>query len=220
VAFSFYHKPHTSNLKLIPYCLGRYEGVDNVLKCSDGFCSVINPPHANNVFNIINICSRKLGRIITRSIGRITMMLRVNISDSSTTEACLVTDLSFRKTGVKQSNSIKGFSRNWLLWKVVRGYPRQPTLRALWETHKIRLKEIETRVYCWKSEGERVCVESESERERSGCMQVLYNVSVKGKCGVGRLTPSRWLIQNIGVSRFKKKSTSTRRHRCVKPQNR
>jgi hypothetical protein len=43
------------------------------------------------------------------------MMIRVNITDNNTTEACLVTDLSFRKTRVKQSNNIKGFSRNQLL---------------------------------------------------------------------------------------------------------
>jgi hypothetical protein len=115
VALSFYHKPHASNLELITYCLGRYEGVDNVLKCFYGFCSVINLPHANNVFNIINICHNKLGRVITKSLERVTMKLRVNITDSSTAEACLVTHLSFRKTGVKQSNNIKGFSRNQLL---------------------------------------------------------------------------------------------------------
>jgi hypothetical protein len=110
-----YHKPHASNLELIMYCLGRHEGVDNVLKCYNGFCSVINLPYANNVFNIINICYCKHGRIITRSLGKVTMMLRVNITDSSITEDCLVTDLSFRKTRVKQSNSIKCFSRNQLL---------------------------------------------------------------------------------------------------------
>jgi hypothetical protein len=71
VAFSFYHKPHASNLELITYCLGRYEGVDNVLKRFDGFCSVINLPHTNNVFNIINICHSKLGRVITRSLERV-----------------------------------------------------------------------------------------------------------------------------------------------------
>jgi hypothetical protein len=43
------------------------------------------------------------------------MMLRVDITDISTTEACLVTDLSFRKTRVKQYKNIKGFSRNQLL---------------------------------------------------------------------------------------------------------
>ena len=112
MAFSFYHKPHPSNLELITYFLGRYEGVDNILKCFCGFCSVIDLPHANNVFNIINICHSKLGRTITRSLGKIKMMLRVNITDSSTTETCLVTDLSVRKTRVKQSNNIKGFSRN------------------------------------------------------------------------------------------------------------
>jgi len=115
VAFSFYHKPHPSNLELITYFLGRYEGVDNILKCFCGFCSVIDLPHANNVFNIINICHSKLGRTITRSLGKVKMMLRVNITDSSTTEACLVTDLRFRKTRVKQSNNIKGCSRNQLL---------------------------------------------------------------------------------------------------------
>ena len=101
MAFSFYHKPHASNLELITYCLGRYKGVNNVLKCFDGVCSVINLPHANNVFNIINICHSKLGRVITRSLERVAMKLRVNIPDSSTTKACLVTDLSFRKTRVK-----------------------------------------------------------------------------------------------------------------------
>ena len=115
MAFSFYHKPHPYNLDLITYCLGRYEDVDNVLECFYGFFSVINLPHANNVFNIINICHGKLERTITRSLGRVIMMLRVNITDSSTTEACLVTDLSFRKTRVKQSNNIKGCSRNQLL---------------------------------------------------------------------------------------------------------
>ena len=115
MAFSFDHKPHASNLELITYCLRRYGGVYNVLKCFDGFCSVINLPYANNVFNIINICHSKLRRIITRSLGRVIMMMRMNITDNSTTEACLVTDLSFRKTRVKQSNNIKGFSRNQLL---------------------------------------------------------------------------------------------------------
>ena len=115
MAFSFHHKPHTSNLELITYCLERDESVDNVLKCFNGLYNVINLPHTNNVFNIINICHSKLGRIITRSIGRVTMMLRVDITDNSTTEACLVTDLSFRKTRVKQNNNIKGFSRNQLL---------------------------------------------------------------------------------------------------------
>ena len=69
----------------------------------------------NDMFNIVNICYSKHGRIITRSLGKVGMMLRVNITDSSTTEACLVTDLNFRKTRIKQSNNIKGFSRNWLL---------------------------------------------------------------------------------------------------------
>ena len=108
MAFSFYHKPHTSNIELVTYSLGRYEGVDNVLKCFDGFCNVINLPHANNVFNSINICHSKLERIITSIIGSVKVMLRVNIADSSTTEACLVTDLSFRKTRIKQSKN-KGF---------------------------------------------------------------------------------------------------------------
>ena len=107
--------PHASSIELITYSLGRDEGVDNVLKCFDGFCSVINLPHANNVFNIINICHNKHERIITKSLGKVGMMPRVNITDSSTTEACLVTNLSFRKTRIKQSNNIKGFSRNWLL---------------------------------------------------------------------------------------------------------
>jgi hypothetical protein len=43
------------------------------------------------------------------------MKLRVNIADNNTTEACLVTDLNFRKTRVKQSNNINGFNRNQLL---------------------------------------------------------------------------------------------------------
>ena len=115
MAFSFFQKPRISNIELITYRLGRDEGVDNVLKCFDGFCSVINLPHANNVFNIINICHSKLERIITSIIGRVKVMLRVNITDSSTTEACLVTDLNFRKTRIKQSNNIKGFHRNQLL---------------------------------------------------------------------------------------------------------
>jgi hypothetical protein len=63
----------------------------------------------------VNICYGQHGRIITRSLGKIGMKLRVNTTDSSTIEACLVTDLSFRKTRVKQSNNIKGFSRNQLL---------------------------------------------------------------------------------------------------------
>src|SRR6202034_2173914 len=63
----------------------------------------------------VNICYGKHGRIITRNLGKVRMMLRVNIPDSSTTEACLITDLSFRKTRVKQSNNIKGFNRNQLL---------------------------------------------------------------------------------------------------------
>ena len=105
MAFSFYHKPHTSDIELITYRLGRDEGVDNVLKCFDGFCSVINLPHANNVFNIINICI----------IGRVKVILRVKITDSSSTESCLVTDLSIKKTRIKQSNNIKGFGRNQLL---------------------------------------------------------------------------------------------------------
>ena len=115
MAFSFYHKPHVSNIELIAYSLGRGEGVDNVLKCFYGFCSVIHLPYANNVFNVINICHSKLERIITSIIGRVKVMLRVNITDSSTTEACLVIDLGFRKTKIKQSNNIKGFHRNQLL---------------------------------------------------------------------------------------------------------
>ena len=71
--------------------------------------------HTNNVFNVINICHSKLERITTSIIGRVEVMLRVNITDRSTTEAHLVTDPSFRKTRIKQSNNIKGFSRNWLL---------------------------------------------------------------------------------------------------------
>ena len=115
MAFSFFHKPHASNIDLITNSLGRDEGVDNVLKCFDGFCSVINLPHANNIFELINICNSKLERIITSIIVRVKVMLRVNIADSSTTESCLVTDLSFRKTRIKQSNNIKGVSRNQLL---------------------------------------------------------------------------------------------------------
>ena len=71
MAFSFYHKPHAFNIELITYSLGRDGGVDSVLKCFDGFWSVINLPHANNVFNIINICHSKLERIITRILGRL-----------------------------------------------------------------------------------------------------------------------------------------------------
>ena len=115
MAFPFYHKPHASKIELITYSLGRDEVVDNVLKCFDGFCSVINLPHTNNVFNIINICHSKLKRIITSIMGRVKVMLRVNITDSSITKACLITDLSFRKTRIKQSNNIKGFSKNQLL---------------------------------------------------------------------------------------------------------
>ena len=65
MAFSFYHKPHTSNLELITYFLERYKGVDNVLECFCGFCSVINLPHANNVFNIINICHSSVNLWLT-----------------------------------------------------------------------------------------------------------------------------------------------------------
>ena len=71
--------------------------------------------HTNSVFNIVNICYSKHERIITRILGKVGMMLRVNVTDSSTTEACLVTDLSFRKTRIKQSNNIKGFNRTQLL---------------------------------------------------------------------------------------------------------
>ena len=46
------------------------------------------------------------------------MMLIVNIVDSNTTEAWLVTYLSFRKIRVKQNNNIKGFDRNQLLLSV------------------------------------------------------------------------------------------------------
>jgi hypothetical protein len=63
----------------------------------------------------INILYGKQGRIITRSLEKVTMMLKVNITNSSTTKACLVTDSSSRKTRVKQCNNIKGFSRNQLL---------------------------------------------------------------------------------------------------------
>ena len=55
MAFSFYQKPHVSNIELITYRLERDEGVDNVLKCFDGFCSVINLPHANNVFAVVSL---------------------------------------------------------------------------------------------------------------------------------------------------------------------
>ena len=79
------------------------------------FHSHLELSHANNVFNVINTCHSKLERIITSIIGRVEVMLRVNITDSSTTEACLVTGSSFRKTRIKQSNNIKGFSRNWPL---------------------------------------------------------------------------------------------------------
>ena len=115
MAFSFYHKSHTSDIELITYRLERDEGVDNVLECFDGFCSVTNLLHANNVFNIINICHNKLERIITSTIGRVKVILRVNITDSSSTGSCLVTDLSIRKTTIKQSNNIKGFKGNQLL---------------------------------------------------------------------------------------------------------
>ena len=115
VGFYFYHKPHASNHELITYCFGREEGVGNVPKCFDGFCSVVNLFYANNLFNIINICYRKHGRIITRSLGKVRIMLRVNIAGSTTAEACLVTYLKFRNIRVKQCNNIKGFGRNWLL---------------------------------------------------------------------------------------------------------
>ena len=68
--------------------------------------------HTNDLFNIVNICYSKHERIITRSLGKVGMILRVNITDSSITEACLVTNLSVRKTRIKQSNNIKSFSRN------------------------------------------------------------------------------------------------------------
>ena len=67
------------------------------------------------MFNIVNICHSKLERIITRSLGKIGMMLRVNITNSSIIETSMVTDSSFRKTRVKQSNNIMCFSRNQLL---------------------------------------------------------------------------------------------------------
>ena len=67
------------------------------------------------MFNLIYICHSKLERIITRSLGKIGMMLRVNITNSSTIEACMVTDSSFRKTRIKQSNNMMCFSRNQLL---------------------------------------------------------------------------------------------------------
>jgi hypothetical protein len=57
--------------------------------------------HTNDMFNIVNICYSKHERIITRSLGKLGIMLRMNITDSSTTEACLVTDLRFRKTRIK-----------------------------------------------------------------------------------------------------------------------
>ena len=115
IGFSFYHKPHASNCGQITYCFGREDGAGNVLKCFYGFCSVVNLFYANNVFNIINICHGKHGRIITRTLGKVRMLLRVNIADSTTTKACLVTDLRFRKIRTKQCNNIKGFGRNQLL---------------------------------------------------------------------------------------------------------
>ena len=115
IGFSFYHKPHASNCGQITYCFGREDGAGNVLKCFYGFCSVVNLFYANNVFNIINICHGKHGRIITRTLGKVRMLLRVNIADSTTTKACLVTDLRFRKIRIKQCNNIKGFGRNQLL---------------------------------------------------------------------------------------------------------
>ena len=66
--------------------------------------------HTNDMFNIVNNCYSKHERIITRSLGKVGMMLRVNIADSITTEVCLVTDLSFRKTRIKQNNNIKGLA--------------------------------------------------------------------------------------------------------------
>ena len=42
-------------------------------------------------------------------------MLRANATDSSTTEACLIMDLSSRKTRVKQSNDIKGLGSSQFL---------------------------------------------------------------------------------------------------------
>src|SRR6202034_2956011 len=104
MVFSFDHKHHASDLELITYWWRRDEGICNVLKCFDGFYSVINLPHANNVFYIINMCHSKLRGIITRSLGRVRLILRVNITDSSTVKTCLVTGLSFKKTRVKQSN--------------------------------------------------------------------------------------------------------------------
>ena len=43
------------------------------------------------------------------------MMLRVNITNSSIIEASMVTDSSFRKTRIKQSNNTMCFNRNQLL---------------------------------------------------------------------------------------------------------
>ena len=61
------------------------------------------------------ICHSKLERIITRSLGKIGIILKVNITNSSTVEACIVTDSSFRKTRIKQNNNIMCSSRNQLL---------------------------------------------------------------------------------------------------------
>ena len=115
VGFSFYHKPHASNLELITYLLRWYEFAGNVLKCFDGFCSVISLSYANNEFNLMYICHIKLERIITRCLGKVGIMLRVNTTNSSTIEACLITDWSFRKTWIKQCNNIMCFSKNLLL---------------------------------------------------------------------------------------------------------
>ena len=51
----------------------------------------------------------------TSNLAKIGVMLRENTTNSSTIEACLVADPSFRKTGIKQSNNIMCFSRNQLL---------------------------------------------------------------------------------------------------------
>ena len=58
----------------------------------------------NNVSSIFNISCSKLRWMTTRSFGKVGMMLRVNMANSSTAEASLNTDLNSRKTRVKKSN--------------------------------------------------------------------------------------------------------------------
>ena len=77
--------------------------------------SIINLPHVNNASNMVNICYSKLGWMITRRFEKVKMMLRVNATNSYTTEACCIMYLSSRNTRVKQSNDVKGLESSQLL---------------------------------------------------------------------------------------------------------